>query len=253
MLHHFKFLKLFLSAAFVAGLGLAQAQTDSTGFAVDTLKKEQHYAAVDTTSVPQRKFSEQAIQKLKTDPDLKYKEPPTVAENLWERFKRWLAELARNFFSDVTTTHLGKILLYVAGVGLLVYVVLMLLKVNAFRILVKGGDVTIPHQVLSENIHEMDFEKLIAEVTQKKEYRVATRLVFLYALKILSDRHLIDWSPGKTNHDYVRELQHPELRDGFLDLSFYFDYVWYGNFRVPPETFSEMQQVFNSWKAKIKE
>ncbi|MBS1557876.1 MAG: DUF4129 domain-containing protein [Bacteroidetes bacterium] len=246
-------MKLFFSAAFVVCLELAHAQTDSTTFAVDTLKKEQHYEAVDTTPVTQRKFSEQAIQKLKTDPDLKYKQPPTVAENLWERFKSWLAELVRNFFSNVTTTHLGKILLYVAGAALLVYVVSMILKVNAFRILVKGGDGTIPHQMLSENIHEMNFEKLIAEATQKKEYRLATRLVFLYALKILSDRHLIDWEPGKTNHDYVRELQHPELRNGFLDLSFYFDYAWYGNFRVTPETFSEMLQVFNSWKAKTKE
>ena len=55
--------------------------------------------------------------------------------------------------------------------------------------------------------------------------------LFLYSLKLLSDKHHLDWRPGKTNHDYLDELGDGELKTGFNELSFYFDYAWYGDFK----------------------
>ncbi|MBS1486198.1 MAG: DUF4129 domain-containing protein [Bacteroidetes bacterium] len=236
----------------IASLPL-QAKTDTTAITVDTLKKELHYSFSDTTAVVHKKFSAEEIKKLKSDTDLIYNHPPTVAENLWVRFKRWISEWIFNLFTGALNTNLGQILVYLIGGALVIFLIMSLLKVNAFSFFMKGGDVAPSYQVLHENIHEMDFEKLISEATSENDYRLATRLVFLYALKILSDRQLIDWNPGKTNHDYVEEVNHPELKNGLMDLSFYFDYAWYGNFKVTSEVFSKVKDTFYTWKTKAEE
>jgi hypothetical protein len=68
---------------------------------------------------------------------------------------------------------------------------------------------------------------------------------------MLSDKHLIHWQAGKTNHDYVEELKPGELRTGLGELSFYFDYAWYGNFAINEQTFGRVENTFADWRKKI--
>lgn len=232
----------------------AFAQADSPQTEIDSIKKESHYSIVDTSLVVHREFAADQVQKLKSDRDLNYEEPPTVAENLWDRFKRWLGELISSLLRGATSTNIGQLIMFGIGGVLLIAIIMTLMKVNAFRVFMSGGDTGKGYfQPLDENIHTIDFEKMITEATERKDFRSGTRLIFLYALKILSDQHLIDWNPGKTNHDYVEELQRMDLKSGFNDLSIYFDYAWYGNFNMTAESFRSVQSVFNNWREQVKE
>lgn len=205
----------------------------------------------DTSRIIQKKFSKEQVENLKSDPDLNYADPPTVGQTLWSRFLQWLAKALGSLFRNTTFSSVGKIILYALGLTALIYVILALLRINPITVFRKGVDVAGTAEALHENIHEMDFEKLIQEATAKNDFRVGTRLVFLYALKILADHRLIDWNPGKTNYDYVQEIQHPDLKDGFADLSTYFEYAWYGNFKVTPEIFDNIRSAFYSWRTKV--
>jgi len=228
----------------------ANIKTDS--LASNYEDKKEFVGAIDTTSIELRKFSEADVNKLKTDPDLIYTQPPTVAESLWDRFKRWINWLLSNVIYKATTTDLGIFILYLLAAGAIIAVIMLLLKVNAFRVFYSGSDQgKQSYQVFHENIHEMDFDTLIREATERNEYRLATRLIFLYALKILSDKQLIDFKPGKTNHDYVEELQKGDLKTGLNELSFYFDYAWYGNFSINENQFQKVKQTFTFWKDKV--
>jgi hypothetical protein len=97
----------------------------------------------------------------------------------------------------------------------------------------------------------MDFEKLIQETVDKNDFRSATRLIFLFALKLLSEKQLIQWQAGKTNHDYVEELKTGELKTGLNELSFYFDYAWYGHFTISRDQYQKLNGLFHTWKEKI--
>lgn len=206
----------------------------------------------DSSKVEKKEFQQSTLKELKADPELNYTQPPTVAESLWDRFLAWLSSVFENIFVKTTMTDVGRILLYTAGLILLIVIILTLLKVNAFRVLYSGADQNkIGYQVFHENIHEMDFEKLIREAKEKGDYRLGTRLILLYALKLLSDQHLIVWQAGKTNHDYVNELSIKELKTGLNEISFYFDYAWYGNFQVNADTFVRVQSTFSDWRQKL--
>ena len=75
---------------------------------------------------------------------------------------------------------------------------MMLLRVNAFKIFYKGeGESAVPYNILDENIHEMDFDTLIAEAVAKHDFRTGIRLLFLKGLKILADKNFVQWEHGR--------------------------------------------------------
>jgi hypothetical protein len=205
----------------------------------------------DTTQANTRHFNRQTINELQADPDLKYESGP-AAISLWQRFKIWLNNLLNKLFRVAATTDWGNILIAVLSIGIIVYVILRLLKVDALKMFYKETEKSpMRMAVIEENIHAMDFEKLLQEAIDKKEYRLAIRLQFLQALKILSDRHLIQWEPGKTNHDYINELSQQTLKSGFNELNFYFEYSWYGHFNVKQDLFNKVNNIFHAWRARI--
>jgi hypothetical protein len=208
-------------------------------------------APPDSLVIKKRSFTEEEIGRLKSDPDMAYKQPPTVAESLWDRFWAWIAEFFDSLFDKAVNTNWGKVIVYALGLALLIVVIMLILKVNAFRVLYSGEGNAQKYHVLDENIHEMDFDNLIREATDRQDYRRGVRLLFLYALKLLSDKDLIHWESGKTNHDYVDELNKGDLKGGFNELSMYFDYAWYGNFNISHDTFNKAQGTFTNWKNKL--
>lgn len=227
--------------------------TESDVHYQDEHEDKDSHALPDSIKVTTRSADPETLQKLKNDPTLQYKQPPTIAESLWDRFLLWIRQLFESLADSAVSTNWGQVVTYIIGIAVVVVLVMMLLKVNAFKIFYSGeGASTLKYDTLDENIHEMDFDRLIEEAMSKKDYRLGIRLVFLYALKMLSDKNHIHWDQGKTNHDYLDELKMAELKEGFSDLNYYFEYAWYGHFNINAEMFNHVQDVFKSWKTNIK-
>jgi hypothetical protein len=209
-------------------------------------------ASPDSSEVVVRAFDDKTIGELKSDSNLNYEQPPTVVASLWDRFLAWLVDLLELIFRKAFATDWGNLIVYLLGLALLIFVIMTLLKVDALKILFSAEGSQSKIEIFEENIHEMDFEQLINEAITEKDYRRGIRLLFLYSLKLLSDKHLIRWESGKTNHEYVAELKLQDLKTGLNELSFYFDYAWYGNFVITQETFGKAQNVFRNWREKVK-
>lgn len=249
------FILILTFVILVSRVGYAQGNDTTTTLIEKILPTDDDADAIappDTLSITPRAFDPRIREALNSDPELQYQETPTMAESLWERFLRWAKQLIAAIFRGALTTNWGRLLLYVLGAFTLVVVIMMVLKVNAFKVFYGGaGSSGFQYQVMNDDIHEMDFEKLIQEAMEKQDYRTGVRLTFLFALKILSDKNYIHWNQGKTNHDYLHELNNQELRPGFHELNAYFEYAWYGDFRINSEMFDEVQTLFRVWKGKI--
>lgn len=206
----------------------------------------------DSVVVTNRSFDQGTLANFRDNNDFKYTQPPSTAATLWEQFTQWLGEVISWFFRNASETPWGKVLTYAGGLFLVIVIVMMLLKVDAFRIITGNADQPpLDAHGLVEDIHRMDFEALIASAQQQKEYRLAVRLTFLQALKKLSDHHQVDWRPGKTNKDYVNELTDERLRAGFNELSFYFEYAWYGEFDITEPLYQRVRGIYNEWHVKV--
>jgi len=61
------------------------------------------YALPDSSEITPRSADAEALQKLKSDPALQYKEPPTIAESIWDRFLLWLRQMFSSIFESAVT------------------------------------------------------------------------------------------------------------------------------------------------------
>ena len=236
-------------------------EADSTGEAIDSAlyvaldtahsTEGDDKAPADTSVVTVRNFDSQQLNELRNDSELQYGVEATVGESLWDRFLSWIGEQIAAILKATTTTNWGRVLMYILLVAGLVVVILMVLKVDAFRIFYGESNAPIPHHTLDENIHEMDFEQLIQQAIAAQDYRLAVRLRFLYALKMLSDKNHIHWMQGKTNHDYLNELMADDLKKGFGELNYFFEYAWYGNFAINEVVYARVKQTFDEWRSRI--
>lgn len=211
-----------------------------------------YYTNYDSASVETRSFSQEELERLRQDPELSYGYTK-AATTLWDAFWRWVRYQLRDLFNvNFGSGNWDQFLLFMIFTSALVYVIIRLLKVSTFRIFYgsRAGKPIEP-VVEQENIHEMDFEQRLREATEEKNYRLAIRLYYLWSLKMLADANHLHWEPGKTNHDYLRELKASPLNGGFRQLSYYFEYAWYGNFSVTAELFARVNGIFTEWKTRI--
>ena len=224
---------------------------DSVAAVVDSEGADSR-APDDLLNVEARNFEVATLNKLKSDEDLAYKEPPTVAESLWDRALLLIKQFLDSLFTGAVTTNWGRVFSYILGLVVVIVLIMMILRVNAFKVFYSGqGTRTISYHALDENIHEMDFDKLIQEAIAEGDYRKGIRLLFLNSLKMLADKDFIHWEQGKTNHDYLSELTAADLKDGFNELNYYFEYAWYGNFPVNHEMFLKVKHAFTDWRRRI--
>jgi hypothetical protein len=98
-----------------------------------------------------------------------------------------------------------------------------------------------------DNIHEINFDKLIQQAAAQHNHRLAVRFWYLKMLKVLSDAELIHWEISKTNYDYYYELRQQSLRDEFLRLTHTFENSWYGNHELSSERYNEASSSFQSF------
>ncbi len=203
----------------------------------------------DSSVVTLRHFDGEIIQKLREDPELSYTQAPAVL-SLWQRFKIWLNRLINALLETATSTDWMAVLIVALALIVIIYVVMRLLKVDPFSMFYKTP-APLQGRVLEEDIHTLDFETLIREAVQNEQFRLAIRLVFLQALKLLSDHNHVHWRPGKTNHDYLEELTDPHLQKGFNELNTYFEYAWYGNFSITPNLFAKVSALYENWKTSV--
>ena len=221
---------------------------------IDFFSEEEfnHRAIADTTPVQVKGFDTLQLAAFRKNRDFQYHESPNVAQSLWNSLLEWLGYILRSLFQSTSSVRWDRLLIYALALAGFVAILLLILKVNVLKVFQSGADRgPIARAAIHENVHEMDFEKLLREAMEKGKYRDGIRLLFLYALKILAEKQLISWKAGKTNKDYVDELNAVDLKTDFNTLSLYFDYAWYGNFQIHENTFLKAEGTFQVFRKKV--
>jgi hypothetical protein len=178
-------------------------------------------------------------------------------ESFWDKLMRKILKLIQTIFGETSLESSAQIttvvirLFAIVLVGFLLYFIIKFLigKNGNFIFGKRNKKVVINDEELHENIHEINFPESIATFERTKDYRSAVRYQFLFLLKKLSDKKLILWNPEKTNKDYVAELKAPHLKNEFSNLSYIFDYVWYGEFSIDEQSYAKFKEQYQSFKS----
>lgn len=180
-------------------------------------------------------------------------EPITEVKDLsaWDRFwtavKRFFEELFN--FGGIGKSMSGlEILFKIIAILIILFVVYLIVKVIlnkeggwVFSKSAKKIDVL---ENVEENIHNINFGKIVSDAIQNKNYRIAVRYYYLWLLKSLSDKDVIEWDIDKTNADYYNEIVNLDTKKNFRFLSYIYEYSWYGEFELSEEDFKKAELAF---------
>lgn len=177
-------------------------------------------------------------------------------ESFGEKLMRKIAQILQSIFGDTVFTKSANVtgvlvrLFAIVLIGFLLYFIVKFIigKNGNFIFGKKNKKTIIKDEELHENIHEINFSESIAKFERAGDYRSSVRYQFLFLLKKLSDKKLINWNPEKTNKDYVAELKAPHLKKEFSNLSYIFDYVWYGEFNIEEQAYLTFKDQYQSFK-----
>ena len=205
---------------------------------------------IDSSTIETRSFEENFKDNYQ---DSEYIYEQAVKEsNWWDRFKKWLADFFKNLFNLSSDTVSGKvvdILIKSLAVILIVFVIYLIVKSimngEGQWIFGKSSDKKVIHyEDIEKNIHLVDFEKLIKETLKSGEQRLSIRYYYLWILKKMSDKNMIEWDIEKTNSDYLYELKEQTFKSDFEYVSYLYNYIWYGEFELDEPTFEKAKSAF---------
>ncbi len=204
----------------------------------------------DSSSITLRKPPAEKQKELFSTTDFVYDRKPE-GESLWDKIQEWFWRNFNGLFDSDNTSWTLLFIRWGIVLAAVVIVVLLLVKADVRNIFYGKIASTIEFSEISEDINKIDFDKLIDEALKKKNFRKAVRLHFLKLLKHLSDKNLIDWRADKTNSDYYSELMKNNYHDDFREVSIYYEYIWYGDFRVNEEVFRKASEQFSFFNSRL--
>jgi hypothetical protein len=153
----------------------------------------------------------------------------------------------------IARPELGNFLIYlmyglatVVVLGLIIFVISKTVGKSSSSLAMAG----IP-DLENQDIREVDLQQLLQAAIQAGEYRPAVRLLFLESLKRMTEQEWINWKPNKTNHDYQREMADRSQAEEFRQLTFAYEYIWYGNFSLEASQFEALRRRFGAFHQQI--
>lgn len=199
----------------------------------------------DSSQLIVRHFDSNKLGEYRSKKEFIYDDVPVVNDGLWSRFWRWFWKQINGLLSNKISGSVIKYVVIILVIVLVIFLVIRFIGMDMKIISGKSKSITVPYEESMDNIHEISFEEEIEKAIAMGNYRLAVRLFYLRTLKVLNDRGLIDWQPEKTNQIYINEIKEEGNKQRFVQLTRQFEYVWYGEFFIDKEAFSNLKKNFD--------
>ncbi|MFP9099326.1 DUF4129 domain-containing protein [Flavobacterium sp. RHBU_24] len=225
----------------------------SGNYEEDGYEEKQTAATPPPPPVYVKKSFDRDFKKRYTDDDFNYKEEK-AGDSWGQQFFSWIRSVLDAIFGSKgetrTRSNTGRsfpIYEIMAVIVLLVVVYFIaraILQKEGYWIFGRSSKRIVSNDLTVENLHEVDFATRISQTKANNDYRLALRYYYLWLLKKMAARNIIDWNWEKTNSDYYYEIKDNTLRDDFKYLSYVYDHSWYGEFPIDEKSFGKAEAAF---------
>lgn len=211
--------------------------------------------------VEQRQFDQQRLQDYRNQEDFQYQRatPAPARRQIRKDQPRRRGRRSSGFTPDSSRGDMSggaKIILWIVLGVIAGWIILQLTQVRLRKALRNASDEALPDlddkAEKTEDPRTMRFDELLEKAIREKRFRYAVRLLYLRSLRQLSEAGRIQWKQDKTNYDYLRELDDQALRGVFGDLTYIFEYIWYGEFPIDQSHFETARSSFSRLDHQLK-
>lgn len=176
-------------------------------------------------------------------------------QNLLQRSLKWLFQVLQKHFGITIPPETYQILEYFIYILMAILVIYLLLRFfageNLTSLFNKPAAAIAGINLSEEHIVNVDLEALLGAALLEKDYRLAIRYQYLKALKILSQKNIIEWHYEKTNGDYLKEIGVPTIQSIFKEVSYLYDYIWYGEQEINETKYRAAELRFAALRNQI--
>ena len=192
-----------------------------------------------------RQMPDTMVHRWKRDPAYAYANDPDFwlkkkSADADPRFMLWLIRiLSSKAFYYVLYSLLGLLLLYV------IIRIIVDNNVRLFYRTPKKKKKDGPEQ--SNDPGEEDLDQRLKESLLAKDWRQATRYLYLISLSQLDEKQLIRRKADTTNQEYVSQLRGSAWESPFRYLTGLYEKVWYGDFPLQEAQFDRLRRYFEDF------
>lgn len=178
-----------------------------------------------------------------TSSDYNYQEQEP---SFWLEFKLWLAQLIYNLYKKLglggTSIYYTKLVFYtLIIIGAIYIIARMIFYKEGTWLFRKKQNNNLTYQNEVEEIESANFDILVKEALAQTNYRLAVKYYYLWVLQKLSEKEIIELSNLKTNADYQLETEDTSYNTHFKSVSYYYNYIWYGEFVIDQEAYQKIE------------
>ena len=178
-----------------------------------------------------------------------------------------------DFFTDSTTqaqrriteggggsgnTWLGyifKFLMVLGAVALLAFLLNQFLGSGGIRLRRNRRFSSQPLNINLERVEaeliESDLDRMLRQALENKNYPLALRLKYLAVIKGLYLNGYTRWKKDKTNRQYLREIDDPQRKEEFRQLTLAFERIWYGRGQIDLHDYQQLAPSFDRFLQQV--
>lgn len=207
----------------------------------------------DSSDITPIQIDKDQLEPFKNNPDFDYDVVKSAAPDWWISFKNWLGKVIIKIFEWLFGIEKAagafakflEVLPYVLLAVLVFILIKFFLNVNARAVMhAKKNQASVALSEEEHIIKNENIQQLIHNALAQKDYRLAVRYYYLYMLQLMTEKELISWELQKTNEDYTKELQQPELVQPFKASTRLYNYFWYGEFPIDESKYRKAEAEF---------
>lgn len=208
---------------------------------------------VDSSYVDQKSFNETILEEYRKSGDFDYEkveQEPTWLERFWNWVKDIIIDILSWLFDDIEPVvgFLGFVLRLLPWIilGIALFLIIKyFVGVKSRSAMDDAKNSSIHYSDDEELIKRTNLKALLKKALKENDFRLAVRFSYLIILKRLSESKYIEWQQEKTNEDYIRELKGKKIKNDFAESTYWYDFVWYGNFEIDQREYEKASRLFN--------
>ncbi|AVR46094.1 DUF4129 domain-containing protein [Christiangramia fulva] len=235
---------LYISILFLFFLDAHSQEKDSLAPAEIRIDKTENLSPVS--------FNQEKLKEIKKDNAFNYLNA-REKENWWTRFKSWVNAKWNQFLGWLFGEYspgsfmsvLFEILPYLLLLCFFALVIWLFSRLNPGRKMMQTSE---KNEVFlskeEELVKSKDLPSLLKEAVKAGNFRLAVRYYFLNELRKMDNLGIINYEFQKTNHDYFKEIEDPALNAEFVLITRFYEFIWYGSFKVTEKDFRIAEKEF---------
>ena len=149
---------------------------------------------------------------------------------------------------------LGPIIKIIAIVLLVLvvgYIIFLLTRVPQNKRFKVDTDIHAELDDVEERLMETELERFLRKAIEANDFRLAIRVYFLMMLQRLTELNWINYKKEKTNFSYLLEMRSRSKYEDFRNLTFAFEYAWYGGIKPDEAMFSQLRGRYESFLKSV--